>query len=442
MAPTFSPSAVVPQLVAQRALYQLNRKVVFPMAAMGDYEPVAFNKGNAVTVRRAKLVEAEDYDPRSGSNASKAEPGYNSTSLVLEKLFTGAFPIYGQDNRDSIERYVPEYSEQVAQAIAKKVDDYFYSKFRTYTIESSGAVGYGFNAPVGIVASVSGQSLTAFDKSVLTAADYVLTGNDVPADENRFAILSNRAGTDFLNSATLVEGFTAGMAGATEQFVSGLPTGKFINRYGFNLSKSNAVTGQTGVADLDTAGSTQGTLAIASVAASTAFTQADYYASTPLGALDITLTAGTALSSSVVVGQICRIAPSSATITGWGVILRVNRTTPTAPVVTAVVFSSSGVQLTAAQITAGTDLFSVPSIGSISVAYHKEALIFATRDIQPPSDGSGATLAKEVDENSRLVMSILKGSYNVDSFSESQRAALLIGALLTDQRKACLILSQ
>ena len=442
MAPTFSPSAVVPQLVAQQALYQLNRKVVFTKAAMGDYEPVGFQRGDAVTVRRAKIVTAQDYDPRSGSPATKAEPGYASSSLTLERLFTAGFPVYGQDSRDSIERYVPEYSRQIAQSIAKEADNYLYNKFRTYSIASTGNISYGFNPPVGIVAAVSGQSLAAFDKSVLTAADYVLSGNDVPADDNRFAIISNRAKSDFLNSATLVEGFTAAQGGATEQFIGGLPNGMFVNRYGFNISGSNAVTGQTGVTDLDTAVSTQGTLAIASVAANTAFTLADYYTSTSLGALDITLTCSTGLSTSVVVGQICRIAPSSTSITGWGVILRIDRTTATAPVVTAAVFSSAGVQLTASQITAGTDLFSVPTIGSISVAYHKEALLYACRDIVAPSPGAGAVMAKQMDEDSNLSLSILNGSYQVDYLSESSRAVLLMGALLSDHRKACLILSQ
>lgn len=441
MAYTTAPSAVLDQLTAANALTQLNRMVVFPKTGLGDYENVSFQRGETVPIRRAKLITAQDYDPRSGTDMTLTDPSYVSGNLTLEKLFTAAYPIYGHDPRVSADKYIPETGKQIGEAIKKQVDDYFYNKFRTYSIASSGAVAYGIGAPLAIVCAQSSGALAEFNKSLLVNASTVLVGADVPM-ENTYAVLSTRAGGSFLGDTVLTEGFTAAYEGSGGRLLSGgMNPGQFVDRYGFMTTRSNAVTGQTGVADLDTAASTQATLAIASVAQDTSvFTRADEATTTYLGAVNITLTAGTALSNSVVVGQIARIGPSN-NITAMGVILRIDRTTATAPVVTLVPYSPSGQILTAAQITAGTDLFSVPTIGSVSVAYHKEALLFATRPLRAPSDGSGAVLTTQADADLGMSLGLLRGSYNVLRLRESNVATCLTGAVISDYRKAVLMVS-
>ena len=339
---TAAPSAVLDQITAASALTQLNRKVVFPKTGMGDYENVAFQKGETVPIRRAKLIEAQSYDPRSGTDMVITEPGYVGGSLTLEELFTAGFNVYGHDARQSVERYVSETGEQIGEAIKRRIDSYYYNKFRTYDHAASGNVAYGVNAPLAIVCSQSAGALTDFNKNLLINASTVLVGADVPL-ENTYAVLSTRAGGSFLGDAVLTEGFTAAYEGSGGRLLSGgLNPGQFVDRYGFLTTRSNAITGQTGIPDLDTNAGTQATLAIASVAQdNSVFTRADEATTTALGAVNITLTATTALVNTVVVGQIARIGPAN-NITAMGVILRIDRTTATAPVVTLVPYSPTG----------------------------------------------------------------------------------------------------
>lgn len=430
---TFAPAAVVPQLVAASALTQLNRTAVFARAARGDYEAKTFQKGDTVTVRRARIVRSQNYDPRSGTPANSTEPGYVSATLTLDALFTAGFPVYGQDNNDSAQKYVTEYGQQIAAAIATDCDEYFYGKFRSVSVAASGLVAYGAQPPVAIVAADSAGLLRDFSKTQLINANTRLDTENVPPGD-RFAILSTAAKGAFLGDSVLVEGFTATAAGSAALLQGGIPIGSFVPRYGFQVGGSNSVGSQTGVADLDTAAGNSATLPIASVVADANFTIADFATSTPLGAVVITLTVGTALQG-VAVGQIARIGTGGNT-TAYGLVLRV-----ASNVVTVVPFAPSGKKLVAAQITPGTDVFSIPDIGSISVAHHRESLLFTTRNLAAPSDGSGASMTTIADDLTGMVIQILRGSYKVDEFKESQRYATLLGALLSDHRKAVLILS-
>jgi hypothetical protein len=432
--PQFAPAAVVPQLVAAAALTQLNRIAVFPRAAQGDYEASTFEKGDSVTIRRARLVTAQDYDPRSGVPATSTEPGYFSATLILEKLFTGGFPVFGSDNSDSIGRYVPEYGEQIGQAIATSSDDYMYGKFRTLNLPVSGSVAYGAQPPVSIVAADSQGQLVDFNKYTLINAATVLNANNVPP-ANRFAILSSTAGGAFLGDSVLTEGFVAATAGSANLLLGGLAPGQFVPRYGFACTSSNAISAsQQGVSDLDSGSGTQGSLAIASAVPNSAFTVADVAASTSLGAVDVTVTT-TGTLQGVAAGLICKIGVDSASF-AYGLILRV-----AGNVITLVPFSPKGTKLLAAQILPGTHQFYIPTIGSISVAYHKECLLYCTRLIAAPSDGSGAMMTTMADPRSGLVLQVIRGGYKVDQFQESQRYATLMGAMLSDHRKACLMLS-
>lgn len=433
MSVTFAPSAVVPQLIAAQALTQLNRTAIFARAATGDYEAAVFQKGDTVTIRRARIVKSQNYDPRSGTPANSTEPGYMSATLTLDALFTAGFPVFGSDNRDSIQKYVTEYGVQIANAIVTDADDYFYGKFRTVSVAASGAVAYGAQPPVAIVASESSGALGDFGKQQLIQSNTLLDGQNVPPS-NRYAVLSTAAKGAFLGDAVMVEGFVAAGAGGSQLLQNGIPIGTFVPRYGFMVGGSNAVGSQVGQTDLDTAASSQPTLAIASATANTAFTIADYATTTSLGAIDVTVTVSGALQN-VAVGQIARIGVSNKT-TAYGLVLRVS-----GAVITLVPFAPNGKKLVAAQITPGTDLFSIPDIGSISVAYHRESLLFATRNIAAPTDGSGASMTTLADEMTGMVIQILRGSYKVDEFKESQRYAMLLGALLSDHRKAVLILS-
>jgi len=205
------------------------------------------------------------------------------------------------------------------------------------------------------------------------------------------------------------------------------------------VAGSNAVQGQIGQTDLDTATGTQGTLAIASVVPNTAFTYADYYATTYVGAVDITLTCGTALNN-VAVGQIAQIGVTGS-IAAFGDSLRIINTVPTAPVVTLVPFSPTGIQLSYAQLIPGTQQFSIPTIGSVNTVNHKEGMLMATRQLREPSLGSGARAASIVDPQTNLLIQVFSGQYDISRVREFNAGYLLTGTKISDVRKTALILS-
>lgn len=431
--PTFTADAITPRLVAATALSQLNRRVVFPNAALMNYEPDAFERGETVTVRRAKLVAAQDYDPRSGIAAQSIEPGYASANLVLEKLFTAGFPVYAHDNRVSRTRYVLEYGQQIATSIAVATDTYFYNKFRTLTLPSVGPVYYTANPPVAIVATENSQGVLAeFNKTSLINANTALEFNNVSIND-RFAIISTAAKGAFLGDSILTEKF--GDATGEKLFIRGLPAGQFSERYGFQVSGSNSVGSQSGQSGLD--GAAAPAIDFTTATPNNFFYAGDIAVPTLLGAVDFQM--APAAIANIAVGMIARIGVMGAPSKAYGLILRVDMANR---IITLVPCAPNGRIQPAAAFVPGTDKLSIPLIPSVNVALQREALLGATRLLTPPSDGSGAISAIVADEFTGMVVQVIRGNYKVDEFKESQRYAALMGALLSDYRKAALILTQ
>jgi hypothetical protein len=438
MPPTFTANdALLETRIAQSALTQLNLMAMYPRACVTNYEPGAFEVGNDVKIRRPKRRRATELNPRTAAGTFN-EAAFFSGTVTLEKLWFDGWQTYGIDPRQTIERYLAETGSQMADAIAAPNDEYMNSLFTTWSA-TTGAVALGANAPVGLAAcvdSTTGQ-LTNFNSSGLTGAGVVLDKENVPKAD-RYALISPVAGGAFLSDSIAVTGFAAAGIGGGQLIQEGMRN--FVPRFGFAVGTSNVITSQGAIADLDTSSGTQGTLAIASTAANTSFTYADNTTTTYVGAINLTLTCATALSTSVAVGQIARLGTSS-NAKAFGVILRLDKTTPTAPVVTLVPFAPNGTKLTAADIVPGTDLFSIPSIPSINTVNHREGLLMATRRIAEPSPGSGAVAASITDTDTNLTIQVFRGNYDTGTVSEKNAYYMLTGSKISDFRKCALILS-
>lgn len=439
-------AALLEARLTASALTQLVQQAVYPQTAVVDYADGYFERGEEVKIRRPKRRTAIDFDPRAGA-ISLDEPEFFNGTLPLARLWANAYPVYSHDPAGSVELFIRETGAIMGEAISRPNDSYMYDQFRTWSA-TTGSVALAKHPPVAIVAALDTNNAFAdFDDDVLRNAGGVLDSANVPA-ENRFAVLSTRAKTSFLGDSVMVEGFAAALNLAAGGLIAtGMPNGRFVPRYGFATTGSNAVSGQTGVTDLDTASSSQALLPVASAAANTSFTVGDESGTVYAGAVDITLTAGTALnvaSGGVAVGQIARINSSNSltgTAVAFGVILRIASAGGTAPVITMVPYSASGEKLVAAQITS-SHYFCVPSIPSVSEAHHREALLMANRQLRPPSDNSGATSELVRDPGSNLIMQIFQGSYDVSRLRESRLYAMLTGSGLSDYRKAVLMLSK
>ncbi|MBN3993882.1 MAG: hypothetical protein HWQ36_26210 [Nostoc sp. NMS2] len=432
--PPFSPNtALIETAIAQRALTQLNLAAMYPRVAVRDFEPGAFERGDDVKIRRPKRRIATDLNPRVAPFVF-TEAQFFAGSVKLERLWTDGFLSYGYDSFQTMDRYLTETSGQIADAIVTPNDSYMYSQFRTWSIAASGNVALGDHPPIAISACVdsSGQ-LANFNNEGLRGANVFLDKENTPTS-NRYAIISSTAKGAFLGDSVVVTGFAATSIGGGQLLQRGLQLGDFVERYGFMVGGSNTVSNQTGVADLDTAAGTQATLPIASVAANTAFLYADNATTTFVGAVDFTLTVGTALQN-VGVGQIARIGTSTKA-TAFGVILRI-----ASNVITLAPYAPNGTKLTAGDITPGTDVFSIPTIPSVNTVNHLEGLAMATRRIAEPRRGSGAIAASITDPNTNLSIQVFTGQYDLGTVSERNAAYFLTGSKITDFRKCGLILS-
>lgn len=422
---------------------QLYRRVKFPQSGVTQLQSDDLNRyferGESVSIRRPRNSgDAEDFDPRAGSDAASAEPGHVINTLTLEKLFTKGFPVYSSDA--DVATYFRDFSLSTGGTIGKSADDYFYVKaFRDWTtLPTSGTVRIGGHAPIQVVFNEStGGALTDFGDVHLRNADEVLFRNDVPT-EGRYARISPTARNAFLGDVTLVSGFAGAMA-PQQPGAALLNTGLMdqdVMRRDFMTCGSNAITGQSVVANLGDGTPTDTISAV--VADTTLFLDDDQTGSVPLGAVRLTLGITAALNAGIAVGKIARLGPDAGPATAYGVILRVDTSNK---YVWLVPYSATGKVLAAGEISTSTDKFGIPAIGSVNTAHHREHLVYASRLLAPPSNGSGATALTARVPNADMVMQIFRGSYNVNRFSESIRSAMLVGVTPSDHRKAVLMLS-
>jgi hypothetical protein len=435
--------SLVQKYLSGGATTQLYRNTKFVQTGVSELQNddlgKYFQKGQSVSIRRVRLSgDAEDFDPRGGVNAAQSEPNYEIHTLTLDKLWTKGFPTYSSDA--NVGTYIRDFATSTGSTIGKSLDDDFYlTGFRNWSkLPASGSVRLSNVPALQCVFAENGSGvLGQFSDDHLLAANKVLFQNDVPSND-RYAMLSPSAGMAFRKDITLVSGFAGAMAGQVpgSSIVAGVGD-LYVPRRDFMVGESNAVMGQSFVADLGDGDPTDTISAV--VADTTLFLDGDQMGDVPIGAVRLTLGVTAALNSGIAVGKIARLGPDAGSAKDYGVILRVDTSNK---YVWLVPYSATGDKLTAAQISTTTDKFGIPAIGSVNPAYHREHLVYASRLLQPPSLGSGAVaITSRVPNLPELLMQIFMGSYNVDQFRESIRSSILIGCMPSDHRKAVLMLS-
>ena len=444
MAPTPQQldQASVQKLMAAGAATQLYQITAFPQSGVSQLQNDDLSKyfeyGESMSIRRVRSSgSAQDYDPRSGTDADSAEPGYVIINVTLDRLFQKGYPVISSDA--NISTYIMDYLESNANDIGTSQDNYFYQKgFRDWTdLPSTGTVRLGAHPALQVVFSESATGvLNPFSDTQLLAADRVLFGNNVP-QTGRYARLSASARQAFLGDGTLVSNFDGALAPQQpgSQILNGLASTLEVNRRDFMVCGSNAVTGQSAVASLGDGTATEPITAV--VDDTTVFFEDDKTGSVPVGAVRITIGVTAALAGAAV-GRIARLGPTGSPATAYGVILRVDAASK---FVWLVPYDRNGNKLVAAQISTSTDLISIPAIPSVNPAYHREHLVYASRLLRAPSPDSGARMAIGRAPNSNMLIQVFSGSYQVRRFTESVATASLMGVKPSDYRKAVLMLT-
>lgn len=455
MPPTFTTnSGLLETAIAKKALTQLNYAAMYSQVCVMDYEPGSFQRGNSVKIRRPKRRKAQDLNPRSAA-LQFTEAEFFAGEVLLERLWADQYLYYGYDAGQALDLYLEETGGQIANAIATPKDQYMYNKFRDWSpfasALASGNYALGDTPPFAVAACLDANgNLTDFSNEGLRGAGVFLEKEDV-GDDNNYVLLSPFAKNAFLGDAIALEGarLEAMRDPTSNLVVQGIRRNQFIQRYKFMVGGSNSVTGQAAVADLDTAASAQAVLPVASATANTNFTYADFSSTYNvssgeyIGAIDITLTVGTALTAGVAVGKICKLALVSSptkTTTFHGVILRINNTTLTAPIITLVPYAFNGRKAAVSEITT-SHRFSIPEIPSVNTVNNREGLLCANRMIRDPREGSGAVSASIRDPITNQAIQVFSGQYDLGTVSERNAAYQLMGARISDCRKCGLILS-
>lgn len=437
-------AALLVSSIAQVAGRTLNRSSIFPKVATTDYENKTFEVGETTTIRIARTKPAVNFDPRVAPFVP-TEGTYASDTIVLERLWTNGFPTYANDAPEALKKYIVETGNQCAKGIAPENDTYMYQKFRTVQA-TTGTVQYFASAPLAIVANVDATgNFTVFNSDIITNAGAVLDINNVPADVNdRFITMSSMAKASFLKDAIRVTGFAQAVQGSGKIIETGLANDQFIPTYGFQCGASNTVSGQTAVADMDTVAGVQSELPVASIAQDTTkFFDSQISTTTPLGAVDFTLTAATALNvtgTGVAVGQIAQIRSSGNAPKAHLVILRITDAGTTAPIITGVPYSPSGQLLTAADFAAG-DKLRIPAIGSVNVANHKEGLLLSSRPIMLPAADSGAIGSTVVEPDTQIAINVIKGIFDSTVLKQNITYHALLGAKFANHKMGALMLT-
>ncbi|MEM9948579.1 MAG: hypothetical protein AAF810_21295 [Cyanobacteria bacterium P01_D01_bin.36] len=434
------------KMLADGSLAQLYRSASFPQAGATELEGNALNQyfqiNQDVTLSMPlDLGEAQDYDPRSDTDATTNDTEHLQVTLQLEKVFTRGYKVYSSDA--NIERYTREYSATTGGAIRKSIDNYFYNKaFRTWSLAASGDISLGGHPPIALAFSeTSAGVLNDFSDSLLLSAGGTLASAEVPEGENRFARLSTRAAQSYLGSVTPVTGAALAQAQTalgTQMLMQAPYMSTDFDMRGFMIRGSNAITGQTAVADTGDGNATEAIGAISAAAGDDEFFDGTQTGSVALGALRLTITQTANLAAGVAVGKIARLGADSGAATAYGVILRVDAASK---YVWLVPYNSNGEKLTADDLSTSTDKFGVPKIGSVNVGFHRQHLAFATRLMAEPGPGEGAIAERAIDEQTGMIMQVFKGSYNVHQFKSGIRSSCLCGAKPTDFRKGVLMLS-
>ncbi len=230
---------ILPTSLAASALAQLNLMSVFSTAAMGGYGEGAFSFGANVQFRRIQIADAQKYNPRSGVPASQQDIGYVTGNLKLDDLYTAGVPLFSSDY--GTEKYLKEAGTAIAFSITKGFDVDLYNKLRTPTHASIGAVQYGANMPLRIVANETQGTFTPFTQDLLIDGGAALEEEDVPPGD-LYAVISTRAKADYLGSQTPVDaGAAYDRAGLTSLIQKGLPIGRWVERMGFMVGSSNVI---------------------------------------------------------------------------------------------------------------------------------------------------------------------------------------------------------
>ncbi len=419
--------------LAPRALLQLYVTNFYLRAGMTEDDfSQDFNHGQVCTIRTPRRSIIQNYNPRSGVDASSNEPGYAFTELTLDNLLTKGFPIYGSDSPENAMRYMRDFLLTIVGGIQEEADRIIYSTCaRDYSLIADAGTGVLIegSSPLKIVATEYNSTSDSFAELAakeVIASKTGLSKDNVPFSD-RYLALSPQAMGGTLGDSLFTTSQGAAMAPTSPggELIEGVGF-NFIRRFDFNIAETNVVTTQTGfgvASQFET-----------NAWDTTTFLNGHVEGTPAIPVLSMTSTSPTGNFANLAKGQVVYFTQNSNQY--FGIVLRVTG----GDTILLKPYKGDGTEL-ANGTSVGTVDVIIPTIGSINHAFHKEAVAFANRETIRPAAGSGAQRTFATWPGVPIGFEITTGDYNVDRFTQHNRASFMFGVNPPDYRKGLLLLS-
>ncbi len=340
-------TAVTPKLLAQ-GLMALRENTVMPRLVNRQYEALAGQKGSTIDVPIPSAIAAVAVSP-SNTPPATADVAPTSVAIALDQWFEAPFYLTDKDLLEAMDGTIPMQASEAIKSLGNNVDQYILGL-------AHGANGfYGYQG-------TAGTTPFATDTSDATGARKILNNQLAPLDDRSFVVDPDAEA----NALDLRAFHDMSFSGSAQ----GIVEGRINRKLGFDwFMDQNVPTHTAGTA----AGAT---------------TDAAGYA---LGVTTITLaSAGT---GTILVGDVFTIAGDTQTYT----------------VITGDTDVSDGGTVTfapalAVAITTSATAITLKATHVVNLAFHRDAIAFATRPLEQDASGLGAIIQSIVDPVSGLTL--------------------------------------
>ena len=342
-------TAVTPKLLAQ-GLMALRENSIMPRLVNGDYDTMAAQKGATIDVPIPSAVTAAAVTAAITPPAN-ADSAPTSVAIALSQWYEAPFYLTDKDMMTAMDGVIPMQASEAIKALGNNVDNYL---FALYT----GCYGY---------AGVAGTAPFVTDTSEATDTRKILNKQLAPMGDRRF-VIDPDAEANALNLRAFQD---------TNFAVTGLDIadGNMPRKLGFNWWMDQNVPTHTVGTLTGTTGNEQALI-----------DQADVAVGDETVALD-----DVSLTGTIVKGDIFTVAGDTQTYVCKATV------TAAANAIAALTFSPP------AKVAWADDAeLTLKSTHTVNLAFHRDAIGFATRPLESAADGLGNIIQTATDPISGL----------------------------------------
>ncbi len=337
-------TAVIDKLLAQ-GLMALRENSIMPRLVNRQYEAMAGQRGSTIDVPIPSAITAQSVTPNSVP-PSTSDIAPTSVAIPLDQWYEAPFYLTDKDKLEAMEGTIPMQASEAIKAIANNVDNYILALYKQV---------YGWQGTAG----TTGLASTTADA---TGVRKVLNQQLAPLDD-RHVVMDPDLEANALNLRAFQD---ASYSGSVQALIEGQLNRKMGFAWWMNQNVPTHTAGTASGATTDNAG----------------------YA---LGVETITLaSAGT---GTILVGDVFTIAGDTQTyvvITGDADVSGGGTVVFKPGLKTAITTSATAITLKAAHV--------------VNLAFHRDAIAFATRPLDQATEGLGAITQTAVDPISGLAL--------------------------------------